>query len=623
MSNSTTTKGSAFGGMGTGQKLMHVGMDTISMGKTLTRYCLSNNSLATSGLHVIFSGEMDWRMRNRPTMEDAKRVAREYDEEELELSEVTLEDAEEDEEREDKEKADKKKQEKEQERLRKVRRAEKEAEIKIAAKIIYDQLTKDWVKKFQKRQEDSQVLFAYMVTNCHENLLQLMRANENWQTIDADENPEQLWKLIEFTCLNGAVIDATDSIKKARRQYDELMQRNNEWISDYRKRFMQVVNHLNSLTNNSYEEDEYTSKYIQSLSFRFKKFKEIYSAQVAFDDNSRYTSFDIAHLNITKVEAKMREGGFSGNENSSSKEKQSNDGVMFMGNKNCIKCTGKGHTVTTCPTADENLKKKIKCFACGGVGHKSSECVSKKVDGKSLVGTIGRNLVGKMIPKIRIILDDASDFSIVNDHNLLTHVEEIPEITIGGHVKGANLKVKMQGLLMGEIKVLYCEKAEENILSYNVLKDMGYRMFRVPDWGTRLVTHKHGVWDFTRKGNHLVMDVENKVQIDHNRFDELFQSGLHSAKQEYEEYRDEMNGKCLYQKSRPVQSYNAETVMENETKYTKREVAAAKLAIEFIRNSGFKSPVELSKRVNTITDAPIVSQDIARAMDIYGCVTTS
>jgi hypothetical protein len=607
MSNGKSDRGSASIGMASGVnsangKSIHLGTDINGMGKVLTKYCLGNSHLATSGLHVIFSGATKWKMEKRPTMAEARIVAKEYD---VDEPEPELEEKEKEKEKE----KDSEEKKKEIKKKKAERKAAKEVEIEAAAKIIHEQLTKDWIKKYAKHQEEAKLLYAYIVTNCSESLLQLMKANDDWDVIDTDENPELLWKLIQVTCLNGAVLDSTTAITKARRNYEDLKQRQGEWLADYRKRFLQQVEHLNNLTNDSYEEEEYTAKYVQSLNTKFNKFKEVYNGQVAFDENLRYTNFEYAHSNILKVEAKIRENS---GENFI-KDKQSPEGVMFVGKKNCVKCLGKGHTAKVCPTADKNLKSKIKCNKCGGVGHKATEC---NPDGKNFIGIVGKTLVGKMVPAgKRIILDDASDFSIIKDHTMLSNIRKCKEVIIGGHVKGANLKVGMEGLLFGEIYVLYSEEVEENILSKNAMKELGYKLFGVENWGVRMITKTNGCLDFLRIGNHLVLDWNKRVQVISEKFTELFNDSQEVIAREYKEYT---SGLCLYQKSRPVQSYGVETVKENESKYTKRQIENAKLAIEFIRNSGFKSPDELMKRISVIKDMPLVGQDIARALDVYG-----
>ena len=65
----------------------------------------------------------------------------------------------------------------------------------------------------------------------------------------------------------------------------------------------------------------------------------------------------------------------------------------------------------------------------------------------------------------------------------------------------------------------------------------------------------------------------------------------------------------------------AATIQENERLYTKEEVSRAKLAYEFVRNSGYPS---LGEVVHLITDGNIrnipklIPVDVERAYKIYG-----
>jgi hypothetical protein len=174
-----------------------------------------------------------------------------------------------------------------------------------------------------------------------------------------------------------------------------------------------------------------------------------------------------------------------------------------------------------------------------------------------------------------VLLDNQADISVIHP-SLLTGVKPLEKrIKISG-VRGVQLIVHQVGFLKGFFEVYASADTKANVLSMVAVEE---------------------VYPITYKQGEL-------FTVHTQERDIVFQQRAHLYVAEWGEV-----GTVLA------------TVQENERLYTKEEVHRAKLAHEFIRNSGYPSPEEVAHLLidGNVRGIPkLMVADVKRAYEIYG-----
>jgi hypothetical protein len=178
-----------------------------------------------------------------------------------------------------------------------------------------------------------------------------------------------------------------------------------------------------------------------------------------------------------------------------------------------------------------------------------------------------------------VLNDNESSVSIFCNPALLTNIREAPKpLIITGVESGGELRVTQQGDFDFFGKVWYSPKASANILCFY---DLQKRFPTSYDQETNSFSYDTpaGIKVFKAKGKHYAYDAAQNSN-----------------------------------------SVLVSTVAENEAKYTKREVEAAKTARDLIGRLGVPSIKELADMISrgSIANCPVTRADLSRALDIYG-----
>jgi hypothetical protein len=174
-----------------------------------------------------------------------------------------------------------------------------------------------------------------------------------------------------------------------------------------------------------------------------------------------------------------------------------------------------------------------------------------------------------------IILDNGATHHLFRDKSLLSNVRELKH-PVEYQGLGGKIRVTEGGEYGSAGLVHYSAEAPANILSFSALRRTGIRM-----------------------------------QYDYDA-DEWLIEGRRTAR-----FKCSPDG--LYVCS-PNESINVTTVSENEIRYSKREVAAAKKALQLKEAAGFPSNLDLAWALSRgdIINTEVTARDVRRMQDIYG-----
>ena len=261
------------------------------------------------------------------------------------------------------------------------------------------------------------------------------------------------------------------------------------------------------------------------------------------------------------------------------------------------------------PGVSGKTSKNIMCYACNMMGHYANDCPDpgkatkqeedKDTDKKGFsFMQCALNLTqmdGKLLNPKWVLLNTQSSCDIFNNADLLQDIKVEPGSGLSLHSNGDGLiETNMTGMVQGYGRVWFHPKSLANIMSFsNVRKKFQVQINTGPNDRTPSIN--------VIKTNGSVM-----------KFKEIG-SGLYV----YDASRDIKNKDTL---KKGCHYSFVSTIKNNETKFTPREVAAAKQALDLHKKLGrpaydmYMNMIENS----LIRDCPITTTDVKRAMAIYG-----
>lgn len=249
-----------------------------------------------------------------------------------------------------------------------------------------------------------------------------------------------------------------------------------------------------------------------------------------------------------------------------------------------------------------------KCFCCGKSGHKSPQCrhngkpkaewvinklkdngkdVSDKKDDseKKKVSWMCTQISLAQSPgeymKDHLLLDSQSTIDLICNKKFVTDIYKVKTPLLLSTNAGT-MQITLKAILPGYGEVYFCEDAMTNVISMANMEDK-YRITYDSERESALIVHTEcGKIKFTRNSNNLY------------------------AKQlKY----DTANATCL-----------VETVEENASHYTGRQMDRAKAARNLMHSLGYPSTADLKNiiKMNSIQNCPITVQDVDVAEKIFG-----
>jgi len=283
-------------------------------------------------------------------------------------------------------------------------------------------------------------------------------------------------------------------------------------------------------------------------------------------------------------------------------------------------------TVFATKTVTTNKKKRnkdhITCFKCGVAGHYANECDNattenvEAVEGKQFLSSEIHDMdddeggddvhmnefmlynnpckhLSDVVPRNWILLDNQSTVDVFHNKELLVNVRESGRV-LNIHCNAGVASTSTVGDLPGYGEVWLYEEGIANILSLSRVKER----FRI-------------TYD-SENGNQFVVHLRNGK----NQVFSQSKAGLY-----YSVVRGNTKQSAIKRKVKSIENHTTlNTVADNKTNYTKREIMRASLARRIHKTIGHPSLRKFIDIVvsNQLPNCPIVKRDILIAEDIFG-----
>ena len=258
--------------------------------------------------------------------------------------------------------------------------------------------------------------------------------------------------------------------------------------------------------------------------------------------------------------------------------------------KKCEFCNKTGHTESQCRSLKNAISELKKDNSKKIVAHTTSAPASEEVDEEDAyeavyVHTTETVLHYQYNPLCEdlVLCDHCASAAIFRNKNLLTNIRHTSStITFTGI--GGSIEVSQQGDFGVFGTVAYDERATFNVLSVDSLPE------------SSIVTYNHA----ERCHTISIQDKTYAFKVPHGK------KGLPVRR--------------FPHVSRSDSHVLANTVAQNESMYTKREVEEAKQARDLYRMLAYPSFKDMSEAISsgTLIDCPVTIQSLRRSTDIYG-----
>lgn len=464
-------------------------------------------------------------------------------------------------------------------------------------RLILAEQVKEYAREVIAVKKKKELMYGALKTRLSDSSIARLKEAPRWQEIEDNMDFLRLWKLIVKTHHTRGE-KATDIAKfECRDYYHEMKQKEREGLGAFKERFLRQISLMKSMKVTVPSESEQVVDFLTKLDPRYDEIRrDLHRDAVrgikAFPDKlSRLqriiTDYDIRgsapsftqnSVFHTKGDAPSGKNRVSAKGNKPNVDNpQARPGNPQQQEKRCWGCGEAGHFKNNCPKA----KKKA---LSAGKGGKSGDNVVHLTTSEGTLDDLDDAVfhcvevfnIGKGYNALDVLLDNASSIHIFRNKDLLTNVRPagVP-LKVGGIGK-STITASMTGEFHPFGTVYYDKGATANILS----------MARVRD-------------------QHFV-----KYDYDEDTFVVEASNG--------QSYSFERSGK--YYVYTPTVSVNIQTVVEQEARYTKREVADARAARRAMQALGHASAKDVAAMLKSgaIANAPFTVQDLARAASIWG-----
>lgn len=468
-------------------------------------------------------------------------------------------------------------------------------------KALFTLLSKDWMERIKTQRDNKPKLWAYLWQNMSEDSKArvLTRGYS-----DLNRDPLDLWNAIKVAHVGDGSGDAEMDKLSAENNFENMRQFEDEGIVEFKRRFDDCVTALVSAGVPKYDEAKLAREFYDKLSnIKFAKFKDRLSDLVLLGEATRPATLQAMYelaanyyrRNPEKARVAPTSTVFAANDNNNkgglnggteygsggnARGKRGNDGehpreYYFHPGTNRARMPSKYSPCGICKSPNHWYKQ---CDGSGpgkDVGNVGALAEKVTIFFDSILAATNPDMIAGVTPSVLegvMLLDTQATNHLFRDECLLERVEPGKKRVFEG--VGGALVVTKSGIHADFGRVFVHPRAPANILSFARVQD------------ACLVEYVNGMFVVTTQDMHVYVFVrENNMYT------------------------------CKVNKETSLV-----TVAENEGRYSLREVKAAKQAKELIRRLCYPSLDSIQKMINNnaIMNCPVTSQDIERAVDIYG-----
>ena len=501
------------------------------------------------------------------------------------------------------------------------------------------------VKAAANKEKEKRILFGYIKDHLSLESLQRLSQVSNWEEIEDDRDPLELWKAIVDTHIGANTGMNVVDKEAARKRYNSVSQGQSTLI-EYKQRFDMAIEGMNAVKVKKPVEEDMAVHFIDNLdTHRYGELKTMLennavlgigkyptSLTEAYEVASRFKvkvtkkNGDISYqqavfvTNYTKSNGKGSSNGKSNGSNSKSggnsaeasdkKKGNNNNGKKYPPKNTCGLCGEEGHYMLNCPDLDE--AKACVCNKKKNNGSTREETVHVTLGGELpsvesgttksrsiftlFIGHVNKNKANDLFQPFDVILDNQATTGLFHNKRLVKNIRKSDySISVNG-VSKEPLIVNLIGDVEFYGQVWYSPHVPVNILPASGV-EMKYDIEYHPRLDYTVIIDKH------KPIKHVFKKIVTEQETG---------CGL---------YVCNMDPRLLYNH----ESIYVTTVSMNEAKFTKREVNSAKLAREVIRRLGYPSDVDMNEMIHSgaMIESPVTVHDVRRAKDIYGDVIAS
>lgn len=462
--------------------------------------------------------------------------------------------------------------------------------------------------------------------NLSEESQSLIRQSDLWPKIEPMDDPLSLTIAIKKTHIIASVGNAVIDQAAARKAYNKVQQNPHESLVVYKRHFDDAITAMVSVGETKPSEDKLAADFIDRLdNNRYASLKATLTNNVTMNLGTYPATLTEAYdlcgkFQVVKTNSNSNATQQTAFVTSADVVNNNNKGKHNSNNKNDKKKDGNAAASTTTTTAAANTNGnksgkpfKFNCNTCGEAGHKAQECpraaqfqeflASKKSGEKQVVAVTTNHLPfqqnnldgynhwgfvasgGGDPGPFEVLLDNQATKSVFHQSKLLTNITTT-DVDVSFNGVGGASTTNMTGIVPYFGEVSYLPSSIANILSLREVEDK-YEVHYVQRVSFTVIINDDVRFVFTRKVN-----------------------GLYTC-----------NMRPLANElARGVQFAMIQTVKDNASMYTKRELESAKAAYKLMEDMGYISAHDLIKLIQSggLLNCPVTAHDVARAFKIFG-----
>lgn len=499
---------------------------------------------------------------------------------------------------------------------------------------IHKKTLTEWVRRKASYEENMQLVYSIIWGQCSITMQHKIQENENYDTFSMDKDTKSLWQVIKTVSLTS--LDEHDEdirTQEAKDRLDRMRQGQFETVGDFYERFKneldtattagvsigrEVTSDPSWTADRLKQEKQKAKDRAEAIMFlnrldrkRFgNMLQEMQNFHAAGQDVYPKTLIEAYQRARTRREAGVRISNATtelrntvafttvveGKERADTTHvKEARRDERGPTRKRCYYCNEMGHLKRHCPKLSEAKKQYLqKKDNKSGSAHVTFAEENNEEDEDAVfagvcftsVNTTAANTHISILDSYDILCDSQASVSVFHQDTFLRNLREVNHsMTISG-MGGSITTNKMGEVWIDGTCIANAYYHPESIANILCLYDLVER-FKL---------------SFDPDNHCFSVEVKPGTMLNFKATkDKLYV----------------LNGRDLLYKNGMVM---IQTVVENESRFTKREVEKAKLAIDIRRRLGYPSVKDLCNMITTggILNCPITISDVRRAISIYG-----